>query len=231
MGPNGTNWRPPALLCTAFFMAMMDSSIVLVALPSIDGDLAFHAADLQWVMSAYMLSFGGLLLGPRDRRRPLHHAGLHRQRPPARPQSGRPTPPGAQPAADAPLAHRHRAPRRRRRLRPRLRIRRHPRRHRTARRRRRPLDAAAPRVVLGPCQRQRLLRQPRPGARLRRLVPTRANGQPAAAHYTWREDVGAFLPHAIQVLALSADARLSEITVFVMPEAFPRFGLPERLEP
>jgi RNA polymerase sigma-70 factor (ECF subfamily) len=65
----------------------------------------------------------------------------------------------------------------------------------------------------------------------RRLIPTRANGQPAAAHYTWREEIGAFLPHAIQVLAVSDDARLSEITVFVMPEAFPRFGLPERLEP
>jgi EmrB/QacA subfamily drug resistance transporter len=62
MGPKETNWRPLALLCTAFFMAMLDSSIVLVALPSIDGDLAFPAADLQWVMSAYMLSFGGLLL-------------------------------------------------------------------------------------------------------------------------------------------------------------------------
>ena len=55
-------WKPLALLCTAFFMAMLDSSIVLVALPSIDADLAFSAADLQWVMSAYMLSFGGLLL-------------------------------------------------------------------------------------------------------------------------------------------------------------------------
>jgi RNA polymerase sigma-70 factor, ECF subfamily len=65
----------------------------------------------------------------------------------------------------------------------------------------------------------------------RRLIPTRANGQPAAAHYTWREEVGAFLPHAIQVLALTPDARLREITVFVMPAAFPRFGLPERLEP
>jgi RNA polymerase sigma-70 factor, ECF subfamily len=65
----------------------------------------------------------------------------------------------------------------------------------------------------------------------RRLIPTRANGQPAAAHYTWREEAGAFLPHAIQVFALTDDARLREITVFVMPWAFPRFGLPERLEP
>ncbi|MGH2946124.1 MAG: MFS transporter [Solirubrobacteraceae bacterium] len=55
-------WKALALLCTAFFMALLDSSIVLVALPSIDADLAFSAGDLQWVMSAYLLSFGGLLL-------------------------------------------------------------------------------------------------------------------------------------------------------------------------
>lgn len=55
-------WKALTLLCTAFFMAMLDASIVLVALPSIDAELAFSAADLQWVMSAYLLSFGGLLL-------------------------------------------------------------------------------------------------------------------------------------------------------------------------
>jgi EmrB/QacA subfamily drug resistance transporter len=41
---------------------ILDSAIVLVALPSIDADLAFSAGDLQWVLSAYLLSFGGLLL-------------------------------------------------------------------------------------------------------------------------------------------------------------------------
>jgi EmrB/QacA subfamily drug resistance transporter len=55
-------WKALGLLCTAFFMVILDSAIVLVALPSIDADLAFSAADLQWVLSAYLLSFGGLLL-------------------------------------------------------------------------------------------------------------------------------------------------------------------------
>src|ERR687892_1876166 len=55
-------WKALMLLCTAFFMVILDSAIVVVALPSIDADLAFSAGDLQWVMSAYLLSFGGLLL-------------------------------------------------------------------------------------------------------------------------------------------------------------------------
>jgi EmrB/QacA subfamily drug resistance transporter len=55
-------WKALALLCTAFFMVILDSAIVLVALPSIDAELAFSAGDLQWVLSAYLLSFGGLLL-------------------------------------------------------------------------------------------------------------------------------------------------------------------------
>src|SRR5215216_2178703 len=55
-------WKALALLCTAFFMVILDSAIVVVALPSIDADVAFAAGDLQWVLSAYLLSFGGLLL-------------------------------------------------------------------------------------------------------------------------------------------------------------------------
>jgi EmrB/QacA subfamily drug resistance transporter len=43
-------------------MVILDSAIVVVALPSINADLAFAAGDLQWVLSAYLLSFGGLLL-------------------------------------------------------------------------------------------------------------------------------------------------------------------------
>jgi EmrB/QacA subfamily drug resistance transporter len=61
-GPDPRRWRALALLCTAFFMVILDSAIVVVALPSIDADLAFSAGDLQWVLSAYLLSFGGLLL-------------------------------------------------------------------------------------------------------------------------------------------------------------------------
>jgi EmrB/QacA subfamily drug resistance transporter len=55
-------WKALVLLCTAFFMVILDSAIVLVALPSIDAELGFSAWDLQWVLSAYLLSFGGLLL-------------------------------------------------------------------------------------------------------------------------------------------------------------------------
>jgi MFS family permease len=43
-------------------MVILDASIVIVALPSIQDDLAFSAGDLQWVLSGYALSFGGLLL-------------------------------------------------------------------------------------------------------------------------------------------------------------------------
>jgi EmrB/QacA subfamily drug resistance transporter len=60
--PDPRRWKALALLCAAFFMVILDSAIVVVALPSIDADLAFSPGDLQWVLSAYMLSFGGLLL-------------------------------------------------------------------------------------------------------------------------------------------------------------------------
>ncbi len=43
-------------------MVILDSAIVVVALPSIDAELGFSTGDLQWVLSAYLLSFGGLLL-------------------------------------------------------------------------------------------------------------------------------------------------------------------------
>jgi EmrB/QacA subfamily drug resistance transporter len=55
-------WWALALLCSAFFMVILDVSIVNVALPSIQKDLHFSRADLQWVLSAYALTFGGFLL-------------------------------------------------------------------------------------------------------------------------------------------------------------------------
>jgi EmrB/QacA subfamily drug resistance transporter len=55
-------WLGLALLCAAFFMVILDVAIVNVALPSIQADLAFSPKDLQWVVSAYALTFGGLLL-------------------------------------------------------------------------------------------------------------------------------------------------------------------------
>jgi EmrB/QacA subfamily drug resistance transporter len=50
------------LCCLAQFMVILDVSIVNVALPSIQGDLHFTDADLQWVVNAYTLTFAGFLL-------------------------------------------------------------------------------------------------------------------------------------------------------------------------
>jgi len=55
-------WRALALLCGAFFMVLLDGTITIVALPSIGADLGFARQDLPWVLSAYALTFGGLLL-------------------------------------------------------------------------------------------------------------------------------------------------------------------------
>ena len=55
-------WWALALLCGAFFMVILDAGIVIVALPSIGDDLGFSERGLQWVLSAYALTFGGLLL-------------------------------------------------------------------------------------------------------------------------------------------------------------------------
>src|SRR3954454_2991818 len=50
------------LCCAAQFMVILDVSIVNVALPSIRRDLGFTAANLQWVVNAYTLTFAGFLL-------------------------------------------------------------------------------------------------------------------------------------------------------------------------
>jgi EmrB/QacA subfamily drug resistance transporter len=60
--PDPRRWKALALLCAAFFMVILDSAIVVVALPSIEQDVGFSTGTLQWVLSAYLLSFGGLLL-------------------------------------------------------------------------------------------------------------------------------------------------------------------------
>ena len=62
-----------------------------------------------------------------------------------------------------------------------------------------------------------------------RVVPTRANGQPAFGHYTWNDGAGAFLPREITVLTLGGD-RIAEITIFRDPELPTRFGLPALIE-
>ena len=50
------------LLCAVQFLDVVDSSIMNVALPSIRRDLGFSAQDLQWVLSGYLVTYGGLLL-------------------------------------------------------------------------------------------------------------------------------------------------------------------------
>ena len=60
--PDPRRWWALALLCAAFFMVILDANIVIVALPSIEADLGFSEQGLQWVISAYALTFAGLLL-------------------------------------------------------------------------------------------------------------------------------------------------------------------------
>ncbi len=55
-------WLALALLCVVQFMVVLDIAIVNVALPSIQVDLGFSQQNLQWVISAYALFFGGFLL-------------------------------------------------------------------------------------------------------------------------------------------------------------------------
>ena len=55
-------WLALGLLCAVQFMVVLDVAIVNVALPSIQVDLGFSQGDLQWVISAYALVFGGFLL-------------------------------------------------------------------------------------------------------------------------------------------------------------------------
>ncbi|MDX6540377.1 MAG: hypothetical protein QOI71_1987, partial [Gaiellales bacterium] len=74
-------WIALILLTATQFMLIIDVSIVNVALPTIEADLHFNNQSLQWVASAYALTFGGfLLLGGRMAdllgRRKLFMAGL-----------------------------------------------------------------------------------------------------------------------------------------------------------
>src|SRR2546429_146712 len=55
-------WRILAVVATAFFMTILDVSIVNVALPSISRALHFSRENLQWVITAYSIAFGGFLL-------------------------------------------------------------------------------------------------------------------------------------------------------------------------
>src|SRR5919198_6530663 len=62
IGTAKKKWLALALLLGVQFMVVLDIAIVNVALPSIQEDLGFSERNLQWVVSAYALLFGGLLL-------------------------------------------------------------------------------------------------------------------------------------------------------------------------
>lgn len=55
-------WIPLTALCLAFFVEMVDNTLLSIALPTIGRDLGSGTTALQWVTGAYSLTFGGLLL-------------------------------------------------------------------------------------------------------------------------------------------------------------------------
>jgi EmrB/QacA subfamily drug resistance transporter len=60
--PQIRRWRAFAVLAVSFFMTVVDLTIVNVALPTIGRDLHFSESNLQWVVTAYGITFGGFLL-------------------------------------------------------------------------------------------------------------------------------------------------------------------------
>src|SRR5579875_1543222 len=57
-----SRWLALYVLCTGMLMIVLDVTIVNVALPSIQDDLGFTPSGLAWVINAYLIAFGGLLL-------------------------------------------------------------------------------------------------------------------------------------------------------------------------
>src|SRR5919197_624664 len=55
-------WTALIVLCVGVLMIILDQTIVNVALPSIQSDLGFSQSSLAWVVNAYLIAFGGLLL-------------------------------------------------------------------------------------------------------------------------------------------------------------------------
>ena len=55
-------WLALYVLCGGMLMIVLDATIVNVALPTIQDDLGFSQSSLAWVVNAYLIAFGGLLL-------------------------------------------------------------------------------------------------------------------------------------------------------------------------
>src|SRR5215212_6439470 len=60
--PDRRRWLALVVLCVGMLMIVLDVTVVNVALPSIQSDLQFSQSSLAWVVNAYLISFGGLLL-------------------------------------------------------------------------------------------------------------------------------------------------------------------------
>ncbi len=60
--PSDKRWTALVVLCAGMLMIILDQTIVNVALPSIQDDLGFSQSSLAWVINAYLIAFGGLLL-------------------------------------------------------------------------------------------------------------------------------------------------------------------------
>src|SRR6201747_593297 len=74
-------WIALVVLCVGMLMIVLDTTVVNVALPSIQTDLGFTNSGLAWVVNAYLIAFGGLLLlsgrlGDLVSRRGIFLAGL-----------------------------------------------------------------------------------------------------------------------------------------------------------
>src|SRR4051812_42793833 len=57
-----SRWVALYVLCAGMLMIVLDITVVNVALPSIKDDLGFDQSSLAWVVNAYLITFGGLLL-------------------------------------------------------------------------------------------------------------------------------------------------------------------------
>jgi MFS family permease len=57
-----SRWMALVVLCVGMLMIVLDATVVNVALPSIQDDLGFSQSSLAWVVNAYLIAFGGLLL-------------------------------------------------------------------------------------------------------------------------------------------------------------------------
>jgi EmrB/QacA subfamily drug resistance transporter len=62
MNADRSRWLALYVLCVGMLMIVLDATVVNVALPSIQEDLGFSSASLAWVVNAYLITFGGLLL-------------------------------------------------------------------------------------------------------------------------------------------------------------------------